>query len=139
VAAAFDSVLLFIREGTPAGEFRRRRNRSIILLSTFSVTSRCPVFRWDDLPLDKVTEMVARKVIAGAHLVMTQAYFKRGAIVPLHVVERETAVYVLQGALRAHVDTDVLTAREGEVLIVPAGAARQTEALDDTFLLSVTR
>ena len=96
------------------------------------------MFRWDDLPLDKVTEMVARKVISGAHLVMTQAYFKRGAVVPVHVVDRETAIYVLQGALRAQIDTEWMTVREGDVLIVPSGAARQTEALDDTFLLSVT-
>jgi quercetin dioxygenase-like cupin family protein len=97
------------------------------------------VFRWDDLSLDKVTEMVARKVVTGAHLVLTQTYFKRGAIVPLHVIDRETAIYVLQGALRALVDTTVITAREGDVLVVPSGAARQTEALDDTFLLSVSR
>lgn len=82
--------------------------------------------------------MVARKVITGAHLVMTQAYFKRGAIVPIHAVDRETAIYVLQGALRAHVDAEVVTVREGDVLVVPSGSARRTEALDDTFLLSVT-
>jgi quercetin dioxygenase-like cupin family protein len=82
--------------------------------------------------------MVARKVITGAHLIMTQAYFKRGAVVPIHAVERETVIYVLQGALRAQVDGEVLTVREGDVLIVPCGSPHQTEALDDTFLLSVT-
>jgi quercetin dioxygenase-like cupin family protein len=97
-----------------------------------------PVFRWDDLALDKVTEMVARKDIRGAHLVMTQAYFKRGAVVPIHTIDRETAIYVLQGALRAYLDAEVVTVREGDVLVVPSGSARQTEALDDTFLLSVT-
>ena len=82
--------------------------------------------------------MVARKVITGAHLVMTQAYFKRGAIVPVHAVDRETAIYVLQGALRAQIATEFTTVREGDVLIVPSGVARQAEALDDTFLLTVT-
>ena len=103
-----------------------------------SIAPRGLLFRWDELPLDKVTEMVARKVITGAHLIMTQAYFKRGAIVPMHAVDRETTIYVLQGALRAQVYGEVVTVREGDVLVVPSGSPRQTEALDDTFLLSVT-
>ena len=81
--------------------------------------------------------MVARKVVAGTHLVMAQAYFKRGAIVPVHADAGETTIYVLQGALRVHVEPDVVTVREGDLLIVPAGATRQAEALDDTFLLTV--
>ena len=93
--------------------------------------------RWDEQPLEKVTEMVARKVIAGVDLVLTQAYLKRGAIVPLHTQPAETAVYVLQGALRVHVALEPSTVREGDVLVVPAAVPRQAEALDDTFLLSV--
>ena len=99
---------------------------------------RVLLYRWDELSLDKVTEMVARKVISGARLALTQAYFKRGALVPVHVHPSETMNYVLQGALRAQVDAEVVTVREGEVLVVPAGAARQAEALDDTFLLTFT-
>jgi quercetin dioxygenase-like cupin family protein len=46
-------------------------------------------------------------------------------------------IYVLQGALRALVDDEELTVREGEVLQVPGGAPHQAEALDDTFVLDV--
>ncbi len=81
--------------------------------------------------------MVACKVVAGTQLAITQAYFKRGTIVPTHVQDVETAIYVLQGALRALVDTEMMTVREGEVLVVPGGLPRQTEALDDTFVLNV--
>ena len=101
------------------------------------VATRSVLARWDELPLEKVTEMVARKVVAGTHLVMAQAYFKRGAIVPVHARAGETTIYVLQGALRVHVDADLVTVREGDVLIVPSRASRQAEALDDTFLLMV--
>jgi quercetin dioxygenase-like cupin family protein len=96
-------------------------------------------FRWDELPLDKVTEMVARKTVSGADLTITQAYFKKGAVVPLHRHDGERLVYVLQGALRAQVAEADVTVREGEVLVVPAGAAHQTESLDDTFVLTVAR
>jgi quercetin dioxygenase-like cupin family protein len=68
---------------------------------------------------------------------MAQAYFKRGAIVPMHADAGETTIYVLQGALRVHVEADLVTVREGDLLIVPSGANHQAEALDDTFLLTV--
>jgi quercetin dioxygenase-like cupin family protein len=97
------------------------------------------VYRWDDVTLDKVTEMVARKRIAGTDLALTQAYFKKGSLVPVHAHPGERLIYVLQGALRAHVAGSDVTVREGEVLVVPAGAAHQAEILDDTFLLTVAR
>jgi quercetin dioxygenase-like cupin family protein len=102
---------------------------------TFDVT----LFRWDELALDKVTEMVARKTVSGGDLTLTQAYFKKGAIVPLHRHDGERLLYVLQGALRAQVGGADVTVREGEVLVVPAGEAHQTESLDDTFVLTVAR
>lgn len=95
------------------------------------------LFRWDDLPLDKVTEMVARKSISGHEQILVQTYLKKGAIVPLHVHDREQLIYVLQGALAVVVEGRAITAREGDVLLVPAGAPHQAEALDDTFVLHV--
>jgi len=97
---------------------------------------RVNLYRWDELPLDKVTEMVARKVIASPHSTLTQAYFKKGAVVPRHVHATDLLIYVLQGALRSQVDGEDVTVREGEVLIVPGGAPHQAECLDDTFVLT---
>ncbi|MEO8480745.1 MAG: cupin domain-containing protein [Acidobacteriota bacterium] len=97
------------------------------------------LFRWDELALDKVTEMVARKTVSGADLTLTQAYFKKGAVVPLHRHDGERLIYVLQGALRAHVGATDVTVREGDVLVVPADVAHQAESLDDTFVLTVAR
>jgi quercetin dioxygenase-like cupin family protein len=97
---------------------------------------RVNLCRWDELPLEKVTEMVARKVIASGPSTLTQAYFKKGAVVPTHTHPTEMVVYVLQGALRTQVDREDVTVREGEVLIVPAGVPHQAESLDDTFVMT---
>ena len=97
------------------------------------------LFRWEDLPLDKVTEMVARKAIAGGEQLLVQTYLKKGALTPLHVHESEQLIYVLQGAIAARVDDEMVTVREGDVLLVPAGAGHQAEALDDTFVLHIRR
>jgi hypothetical protein len=34
------------------------------------------LFRWDELELDKVTEMIARKVVVGDRNTVIQAYLK---------------------------------------------------------------
>ena len=92
---------------------------------------------WSDLPLEKVTAMVSRKVVAGERQTLIQAYLKRGAHVPLHVHEAEQMLYVLKGALRCRVDGRGVTVREGEVLHVPSGVPHQAEAVEDTFELVV--
>jgi quercetin dioxygenase-like cupin family protein len=95
------------------------------------------VHRWDEIALEKVTEMVSRKVITGARMTVAQVYLKRGSLVPLHAHESEQITCVLQGALRFVVDGQEATVREGEVLHVPLGAQHQVEALDDTFVLDL--
>jgi quercetin dioxygenase-like cupin family protein len=99
---------------------------------------RVSLFRWDALELEKVTEMIARKVIPGAGETLAQTYFKKGALVPQHAHAGEQMIYVLQGALRVVADGDELTVREGEVLVVPTNVPHQIEALDDTFVMDVT-
>ena len=101
------------------------------------MTQQATRFRWDELELEKVTEMVARKVIAGAETTLTQAYFKRGTLVPLHAHPTEILLYVLQGAVRVQLGTEEQIVREGEVLVVAAGRPHQAESLDDTFVLLV--
>jgi len=100
---------------------------------------RVCLYRWDALELEKVTEMIARKTIAGAEETLTQAYFKKGALIPIHAHCGEQMIYVLQGALRALVDGEEITVREGEVLHLSANVPHQAEALDDTFVLDVKR
>jgi quercetin dioxygenase-like cupin family protein len=82
-----------------------------------------PLYRWDEIALEKVTEMVSRKVVRGEREMLTQVYLKKGALVPLHAHDEEQMTYVLQGAL--------------QVLHIPSGVAHQAVALDDTFVLGV--
>jgi quercetin dioxygenase-like cupin family protein len=93
--------------------------------------------RWDEIALEKVTEMVSRKIVAGDREMLVQSYVKRGCLVPLHAHESEQMTYVLQGALKFLVGGEEITVREGEVLHIPAGVEHQCEALEDTFELDV--
>jgi unsaturated pyranuronate lyase len=93
--------------------------------------------RWDEIALEKITEMISRKIIPGDRMMLAHVYLKRGALVPMHQHESEQMTYVLQGALKALVGESEFTVREGEVLFVPSGVLHQAEALDDTLELDV--
>jgi quercetin dioxygenase-like cupin family protein len=93
--------------------------------------------RWDEIALDKVTEMLSRKVVSGEREMLVQIYVKRGCLVPMHAHDSEQMTYVLQGALKFVVGGEEITVREGEVLHIPSGTEHQSEALEDTFELDV--
>jgi quercetin dioxygenase-like cupin family protein len=93
--------------------------------------------RWDEIALDKVTEMLSRKIVTGEREMLVQVYVKRGCLVPLHAHQSEQMTYVLQGALKFLVAGEEITVREGEVLHIPSGIEHQSEALEDTFELDV--
>jgi len=93
--------------------------------------------RWDEIALQKITEMMSQKIIAGERQMLAQIYLKRGALIPMHSHESEQMTYILQGALRFVVNGEEIVLREGEVMHIPANVAHQAEALEDTFELDV--
>jgi len=93
--------------------------------------------RWDEIALEKVTEMISRKIVTGEREMVAQIYLKKGALVPMHSHESEQMTYVLQGALKFLVGGEEITVRDGEVLHIPSGIEHQAEALEDTFELDL--
>lgn len=95
------------------------------------------LYRWSELTLEKVTEMMSRKILTGEHGMLAQTYLKRGMLVPLHSHESEQITYVLQGSLRFLVSDEEIIVREGEVICIPSWSEHQFEALKDTFELDM--
>jgi quercetin dioxygenase-like cupin family protein len=93
--------------------------------------------RWDEIELEKVTEMFSRKIVSGHREMVTQIYMKKGALVPVHSHESEQMSYVLQGSLRFVVAGEEVIVREGELLHIPSWVEHQAEALEDTFTLDI--
>ena len=95
------------------------------------------VHRWDEIALEKITEMMSQKIVAGEREMLAQIYLKCGALVPMHAHESEQMTYILQGALKVVVGGEEITVREGEVLHIPSWMPHQAEALEDTFELDI--
>jgi quercetin dioxygenase-like cupin family protein len=95
------------------------------------------IHRWDELALEKVTEMISRKIVTGEKEMLAQIYLKKGAIVPMHSHESEQLTYVLQGAMKFLIGGEEILVREGEVLHIPSWVPHQAESLEDTFELDI--
>jgi quercetin dioxygenase-like cupin family protein len=116
---------------TEAGSAAPWRHRIV------SSTQAVRLHRWDEIALEKVTEMISRKIVTGEREMLAQIYLKKGALVPMHSHESEQMTYVLQGALKFLINGEEITVREGEVLHIPSWVEHQAEALDDTFELDL--
>jgi quercetin dioxygenase-like cupin family protein len=91
---------------------------------------------WEDMPKEKVSDMLDRRLITGDRIMLTHVYLKKGAIVPQHSHENEQITYILEGGLRFWIGEDeleVIDLRAGDVLHIPSHVKHKAEALSDTI------
>lgn len=96
----------------------------------------CTHYRWSDVPREKVTDQLDRKLITGDRMMLAQVFLEKGCIVPKHQHENEQLTYILEGALEFFLGEDgqeriVLGA--GEVLHIPSMVWHRAVALEDTL------
>jgi quercetin dioxygenase-like cupin family protein len=97
-------------------------------------------YRWDDIPKERLTHLLARRVITAERIMLAHVYLKKGCLVPTHSHENEQVTYVLEGALRFWLGEDQReerVLRAGGVLVVPTNLPHKAEALEDTLSLDV--
>ena len=93
-------------------------------------------FRWDDMPRERVTDAIDRRIITGPRMMIAHVYLKKGAIVPRHQHENEQITYILEGVLRFWIGEDgaqQIDVHAGEVLHIPSHVPHKAEALEDTL------
>ena len=96
--------------------------------------------RWDDLPLEQVTDTLQRRLITGERVMLAQVHLKQGCVVPRHAHVHEQVTYVLSGELRLWLgegDEQQFDAGAGAVLHIPSNLPHRAEALQPTIVLDV--
>ena len=96
--------------------------------------------RWNDVPRERVTDEINRRVITGERMMLAHVYLKKGSVVPRHSHENEQLTYILEGALRFKIGpegSEVIVVRAGEVLVIPSNVPHEAEALEDTLDVDV--
>jgi len=93
-------------------------------------------YRWDDMPKEKVSEVLDRRLITADRDMLSHVYLKKGAIMPRHSHENEQITYILEGGLRFWIgaaESQVIDVLAGEVLHIPSHVQHKAEALEDTL------
>jgi len=97
---------------------------------------RVTFYRWNDMPKEKVSDELDRRLITGEQVMLTHVYLKKGAIVPQHNHHNEQITYILEGGLRFWIgedESEVIDVLAGEVLHIPSLVKHKAEALEDTL------
>ncbi|HKW11670.1 MAG TPA: cupin domain-containing protein [Gemmatimonadaceae bacterium] len=97
-------------------------------------------YRWEEMPREKVSAMLDRRLITGDRIMLAHVYLKKGCVVPKHSHENEQFTYILEGALRFWIgegEKEEVVVRAGEVLHIPSNLPHKAEALEDTLDVDV--
>jgi quercetin dioxygenase-like cupin family protein len=97
-------------------------------------------YRWEDIPREKLSEVIERRLVTGDRMMLSHVYIKKGGIVPRHQHENEQLTYILEGGLRFWIGEDEsqqIDVMAGEVLHIPSMVFHKAEALADTLDVDV--
>ncbi len=91
------------------------------------------VHTWQDMPWERVTQEITRKIISGENEMIAHVYLKKGAVVPEHSHVSEQITYILEGVLKLSVDGQALTVAAGQVLVIPPNVPHKALAIENTL------
>ncbi len=97
-------------------------------------------YRWDDMPKERVNDLLDRRLITGERMMLAHVYLKKGCIVPMHSHDNEQLTYVVGGALRFWIgdeNSESFVVGSGEVLVIPSNVPHKAEAVEDTLDVDV--
>lgn len=95
------------------------------------------LFRWDEIPEEKVTESLSRKIVTGERVMAAHIRLKRGCVVPLHSHEAEQLSFTFSGALKFIIEGETIVAGPGQLLMIPSWVKHEAVALEDTYEMDV--
>lgn len=98
------------------------------------------LFRWQDIPKERVTDVIHRRLITGDRVMLAHVYLDKGSVVPKHSHHNEQITYILEGALHFWIGEngeEEVDVRAGEVLHIPSNVPHKAEALEDTLDVDV--
>jgi len=100
------------------------------------MTQKTQHYRWEDMPRERVTDSLERRLITADRMMLAHVYLDKGSIVPKHSHENEQLTYILEGALHFWIGEDgeeEVIVRSGEVLVIPSNVPHKAEAIEDTL------
>lgn len=94
------------------------------------------VVRWDDIPKERLNDLLERRIITAERMMLTHVYLKQGCLVQMHHHENEQLTYLLKGKLKFWMgskEAEPFVLSEGEVLVIPSNVPHEAIALEETL------
>ena len=95
------------------------------------------LYRWSDVPEERLTDKLSRKLISGKNEMLAQVFLKKGCVVASHNHESEQMTFILKGLLELTLPDRKVRVGEGEVLVIPPNVEHSAVALEDTIDLDI--
>jgi mannose-6-phosphate isomerase-like protein (cupin superfamily) len=64
------------------------------------------LYGWNEVPQEALTALIARRIITGERMMISQLELEQGAVVPTHAHDNEQITYVLSGRMRFWLGSD---------------------------------
>ena len=107
------------------------------MATTERTKSQLKYIPWKNVELEHLNPLLDRQMVVGEQIMVSRVLLKKGCVVPEHSHHNEQITYILEGALKFHIDGREIVVRTGEVLCIPPHMPHQAEALEDTVDLDV--
>jgi quercetin dioxygenase-like cupin family protein len=94
-------------------------------------------YNWADMPWEKVTDAISRKIVTGEREMAAQVLLKKGAVVPTHDHESEQLTFITSGSLTFEIAGETIVLGAGDVLCIPSRVPHKATATEDTLEMDV--
>jgi len=94
-------------------------------------------YKWDTVPVERLTENIRRRMIVGTKEMLVRWEFQKGAVAARHNHPHEQIVVMVQGKLRLIVGDAETIMSPDDIVVIPPNVLHEAEALEDTVVIDV--
>jgi len=96
-----------------------------------------PVYDFNTLQPEHVTDQYNRKMVQGENLSVARLEAARGSTTRAHKHRYEEMIMVLQGSWRFRLPTGEVIVKPNQMITIPAGTEHSSEVLEDVVAIDV--
>ena len=98
------------------------------------------IINWEDVPLEKVSDALDRRLITGQNIMLAHVYLHKGCIVPMHSHPNEQITYIISGETKFWLgseDSEPIILKAGDVLPIPGNVPHKAYAVEETLDMDI--
>jgi quercetin dioxygenase-like cupin family protein len=90
-----------------------------------------------DLPLERITDKISRRMMAGRQGMIVWWQMKAGAVAGAHSHPNEQLVWMLKGQMELRIGEETRLMGPGDVAVIPGGITHEATFPEDTQVIDI--